>query len=282
MSWWLVQALSGIDNVLRRPVVSWSLLSKGGCSGGGRNLCHCTRAVLGMTLGIFLFSPQPVLAGHDTPPERDTTAESTHATAEATPRQDSPYSMKPPFSPDEFWAKVLGLLNRDKGFITKEQFEHAFHVRFGPPLRERDATTYTLDAGRNWYFDASLTLNAAVPHTGPTREFTNAYTNWHIDWSRDDFATTGKQRCITAEIVRAGLMANGWTSPWSKWGLWEEERNKTAEDMVRNAPPGGYMYPESPPMPRAIFAKTLGRKERTWISYSTGPGLQRWSGSWSW
>jgi hypothetical protein len=203
-----------------------------------------------VSLALIVLSTRFAHAGQSSAPDTDATSP-----AQVNGVQESRYSAQPSFSADEFWATVSGLLNRQNGFITKEQFEHAFHVTFGPALRERDATTYLLDAGKSWYFGASLVLHVAVP-ANPFLQFSGTYTGWHIDWSRGVFANTGKHRCVTADMVRTDLLRTGWTSPWPQWGLWEELARKTAEDMARNAPPGGYPYPEPALMPRAVFRRS--------------------------
>ena len=62
-----------------------------------------------------------------------------------------------------------------------------------------------------------------------------------------------KHACVTAEHVRADLLASGWTAPWQGWGHWEEVAEQTAKNLREHAPPGGNMYPPLLPPPKASF-----------------------------
>jgi hypothetical protein len=154
-------------------------------------------------------------------------------------RQD--YSTKPPFGADELWRKIEVLLNKQHGSITKEQFQSVFGVDFGSPQSASDATTYLLHAGYDWYFDARLTLyNDKFRFEGPEN---GAHSQWMITWRPDPF-WSAKESCLRADRVRASLLAAGWSSPWARWGLWEE-------------PPKGPQYtgpyPPITPEQRALF-----------------------------
>ena len=62
-----------------------------------------------------------------------------------------------------------------------------------------------------------------------------------------------KHTRVTAEHVRADLLASGWTSPWQGWGHWEEVAEQTAKNLREHAPPGGNMYRPLMPPPKASF-----------------------------
>jgi hypothetical protein len=129
------------------------------------------------------------------------------------------YSTRAPFSADEFWRKIEVLLNKQHGSITKELFQSVFGVKFASPRTASDTTTYLLDAGSDWYFDARLTVyNEKYRFAGAEN---GAHSQWTIIWRPDSFGPE-KESCLRAERVRASLLANGWSSPWQRWGQREE------------------------------------------------------------
>jgi len=157
------------------------------------------------------------------------------------------YAHQPPFSRTDLWDNVLRLLNERDGAVTKERFEQVFGIQFVAVRRESDATTYLLEAGKDWYFGAHLTIyNDKFKFAAPLN---GAHSDWGIDWSRT-FDSKAEPKCLTADQVRADLLASGWTSPWQSWGFEERYREETAKTLRERAPPGGYTYPPSvPPEP---------------------------------
>jgi hypothetical protein len=201
-----------------------------------------------VTLTILPACTQPALLGAVTPPPPPAYATKLEPGGHGS--QPRNYAAQAPFSSDNFWTKVLRLLNERDGAVTKERFEDLFGVRFIAASRESDATTYLLKAGKDWYFDASVTIfNDQFKFAAPLN---GAHSQWFIDWGAG-FGGDAKHACIVAEQVRAGLLASGWTSPWRSWGFWEELREQTAKNLQENAPSGGYVYPPQMPPPRATF-----------------------------
>src|SRR5438105_10025800 len=84
--------------------------------------------------------------------------------------QQPDFQGKPRLTAEELWTKVLALLNERDGSVTKERFEDVFGVRLGPAIQERDARVYLLNAGKNWYFNARVTIYQEVSHAVPGRE----------------------------------------------------------------------------------------------------------------
>jgi hypothetical protein len=151
--------------------------------------------------------------------------------------QDDP--TRAPFGADEFWRKIEVLLNKQRGSITKELFQSVFAVEFEPARTASDATTYLLHAGANWYFDARLTVyNDKFRFQGAEN---GAHSQWTITWRPESFGAE-KESCLRADRVRASLLATGWSSPWGRWGQWEEP----AKGVQSTGP-----YPPLAPEPRA-------------------------------
>jgi hypothetical protein len=211
----------------------------------------CPSAALSVILTIFPAFTQPALLDAVIPPPLPaygTKLEPTGGDGDGS--QPGNYAVQPPFRSDELWSKVLRLLNERSGAITKERLENVFGVRFTSVRRESDATTYLLKAGKDWYFDARVTIyNDKFKFAAPLN---GAHSQWFIGWGTV-FGGDSKHACITAEHARADLLASGWTSPWKSWGFWEKFREQTAKDLQEHAPPGGWVYPPMMPEPRAGF-----------------------------
>lgn len=129
---------------------------------------------------------------------------------------------RPPYTAAEFWKKVLVLINSSRGYVAKDRFEEVFGVRLGPVTTTKDGTTYRLYRASTWYFDARLSYFAdsfKMP-LDPARN--GSHSELYISWKNGSFSDSDGQDCVTDELVRTGLTATGWTSPWQKWGLWEE------------------------------------------------------------
>ena len=168
--------------------------------------------------------------------------------------QGEMYASKPAFTAEMLWEEALGLLNERDGAVTKERFELVFGVRFKDVRTDSDATTYLLTAGKDWYFDARLTIyNENFKFQGP---FNGAHSEWIVRWN-NGFGSDVKQACVKAEHVRDGLLAGGWTSPWKSWGLWEKIDEQTAKNLRAQIANGtmSWMYPPVRIPPKAAFRR---------------------------
>jgi hypothetical protein len=172
-------------------------------------------------------------------------------------------AVRAPASRDELWARVVRLLNESGGAVTKARVEAVLGVRLTLVSRDREATIYGLKSGESGPFDARVTVWSDRFTLGlPSNR---AHSEWALHW---DTAWGGdvQHACVTAERVRADLLATGWTSPWRSWGFWEERRRQIAQDLQAHAPPGGYVYPPMMPEPRAAFWRggddNVGHRDR--------------------
>jgi hypothetical protein len=164
----------------------------------------------------------------------------------------SSYLQRPPYTAAEFWKKVLLLINSSRGYVAKDRFEEVFGVRLGPVTTTKDGTTtYRLYRARTWYFDARLSyvVNSFKMPLHPAQN--GSHSELYISWENGSFSDADGQDCVTDELVRTGLMATGWTSPWQKWGLWEEI--EAAASRQRPADPGS--PPEALPPPVSGFIR---------------------------
>jgi hypothetical protein len=185
-----------------------------------------------MSLPISAGMPQqagPIAAvGRDT----DVASKTPDAAADSRINNSKDYSVPPPFDVDELWRKIGVLLNEHQGSVTKERFEDLFNVRFAPPERDSDATIYRLRQGVDWYFNARLTVyNERFNSAGMGAEINGAHIEWYVSWL-DAFTHSSRGACIRANHARETLMASGWTSPWLRWGIWEEIRQRPADPGV--------------------------------------------------
>ena len=134
-------------------------------------------------------------------------------------------------------------MNERDGAVTKDRFEEVFGARFSRVDHARDATTYFLKAGKDWYIDARLTIyNGQFIYSVPLN---GAHSNWVIIWGPEVSDTM--QRCVTADRVKALLFATGWTSPWDWWGNCEKIAEQTAKNLQEHAPAGEFWF--NSPMP---------------------------------
>jgi hypothetical protein len=165
------------------------------------------------------------------------------------------YSMKPPFTAEEFWTKVLALIGEQNGYVTKERFESVFKVQFGSAGHESHSITYTLHQGHDWYFDARIS-DFDKTYTTPINAVENgAHSELVIVWAKDSFGDPDRGECVTANLVRTSLVAGGWTSPWAKWGAWEEMAALTAEAAGRRPSADRWYPPEPLPPPISSFLR---------------------------
>jgi hypothetical protein len=165
-----------------------------------------------------------------------------------------PYSQHSPDTAADFWGKVLVLLNDHLGYVTRERFEEVFGVHFGPPVTTKDNTTYRLVQGHSGYFDARLSRYVSGYTMPGDPALDGVHSELYIGWKTDSFAGPDGHACISGELVRTSLMASGWTSPWVKWGIWEE----TAA-AARQQPPIKSAYAPVPlPQPVAGFVRQAG------------------------
>ncbi len=147
------------------------------------------------------------------------------------------YTGKPPYTAEQFWDLVLSLLNEKNGSVTQERLERTLGVRFPPPDHQSDEDVYALRAGKDWYFDVRLTLYNDRFRFPLAPQLNGPHVEWSMAWGTHSFGDP----CVTDEHVRATLLANGWTSPWQKWGLWEEVASHTKAGSLSTPPVSNFL-----------------------------------------
>jgi hypothetical protein len=126
------------------------------------------------------------------------------------------YDRKPPFQAQDFWTKVLALLNARDGSGAKERIESVFGVRFRDVSVQSDETVYRLHAREDWYFAANVVIyNAQFRALTPAEN--GAHIQWYIGWRPDSFGDPLQGQCLTAARIRPDLVGSGWTDPWRAW-----------------------------------------------------------------
>jgi len=151
---------------------------------------------------------------------------------------------------EEFWSKVLALLNEHNGFVTKERLEDALGFQFHATSFEPDATVYLVRAGKDGYFDANLVVYNDSYRASSAAE-NGAHRSWYLGWQSTSFGDPAKGECLTAARARADLIASGWTSPWERWGITEEPA-LTAAPSDRFRLPREGENPGPPVLPRSL------------------------------
>lgn len=134
---------------------------------------------------------------------------------------------------DDLWQRVLRALNENHASITKERLEKILGVKLVVRRLESDGTTYLTDETHGGDLEARLTVYNAKFKSVAGPALNGAHLNWYVGWERGKL--NGK--CITAERVRTSLLASGWTSPWSDWGVWERPWVTPNDPFYRTYPP---------------------------------------------
>jgi hypothetical protein len=144
------------------------------------------------------------------------------------------YTKKIPLSAEEFWQRVLSLLNEHNGTVTRQHFEEVFDIHFGPADRQGDATVYRVRQGEDWYFGATfIEFNETYKSVEPSVK-DGAHALWSLSWKANSFGDPTKGECITAARVKKDFTATGWTSPWPSWGTSNPppfERSRNCGDL---------------------------------------------------
>jgi hypothetical protein len=168
------------------------------------------------------------------------------------------FTGKPPYTVAELWTKVLRALDTHNGSMTKERFETIFGMKFAHPRTESDAKTYLAHEKVDWYFNGRVTIYNDNFRSVGDPDAKGAHSEWYIDWEPGTFGDT----CLRAEKVRETLLANGWTSPWKSWGLWEELSREAWAHLGDGLPPPDPTqlqvrapHPPRMPPPRASFSR---------------------------
>lgn len=128
----------------------------------------------------------------------------------STPRK---YQLPPPFTAQEFWAKVVQLLKDAEGHVTPEQFEKKFDVKMFKREYEQ-GTQYGVVAGAGWYFNAILIFEDAAKFKGQPG-FSGIRSSLVIEWPQDAFDGASKgsytQSCVRGSDAIKALVNSGWT-----------------------------------------------------------------------
>jgi hypothetical protein len=143
------------------------------------------------------------------------------------------FTGQPPYTVEELWTKVLRALDTHNGSMTKERFETIFDMKFAHLRTESDAKNYLAHEKVDWYFNGRVTIYNDNFKFPLVPEINGAHSEWYIAWEPGSFADA----CLTAEKVRETLLANGWTSPWKSWGLWEEMAREAWAHLGDGLPP---------------------------------------------
>jgi hypothetical protein len=123
------------------------------------------------------------------------------------------YALPPPFTAQEFWAKVTMLLKQTNGYVTHERFEEAFKVQMKRIVRE-EGQVYSLVAGADWYMGVDISettanykgLGSFIP-AGITSLLTMSWSTNPFD---DSLGGPDTRTCIRAGDAIKALVDSGW------------------------------------------------------------------------
>jgi hypothetical protein len=128
--------------------------------------------------------------------------------ASATPTASKPaYLERAPFSAQEFWQKLLPLLDEEDGYRLKERFEETFGMRFPPPSHAHEDPAYRgfwAYPGKDWFFEVGVSVRGV--------SLTKSKMGLSLGWNFKTFGNAAQGECLALETVRADLYARGWSN----------------------------------------------------------------------
>jgi len=135
-------------------------------------------------------------------------AQSGAASPAATASAAAPaYPERAPFSAQEFWQKLLPLLDEENGYRMKLRFEETFGMQFPPPRHAHEDPAYRgfwAYVGKDWYLGVGVDVFGVDP-------LIRSKMRLSIGWTFKTFGNAGQGECVALETVRNDLFARGWT-----------------------------------------------------------------------
>jgi len=123
------------------------------------------------------------------------------------PSQSQQYRLPPPFTPQEFWAKLLELLKETDGDVTFEKFEQVFDI---PSTRGKyQANNRVYQAGADWYFK-TMVIDARNVAPGTFEGAAGPYSQLRINLPIDAFGDWRQGACVLAGDAIKALTDSGW------------------------------------------------------------------------
>ncbi len=106
----------------------------------------------------------------------------------------------PDFSAEFFWERILGLINKNNGYVNKEEIEKSFNIKFSnPPMSDGQFDNYSEAPGNSRGIDLFLSLS---------HDKKQSYVDF--EWTPDTFINQNKESCVSIEKARADLESEGW------------------------------------------------------------------------
>jgi hypothetical protein len=150
---------------------------------------------------------------------------------------------------ESLWMQALTLLNEHDGYLTKQRFEEKLGVHLQLQAGEREPTTYSLQERPDSPLVARISTYSERFKSALDPQLSGAHVEWFISWGKGSAWPTEAPRrprqgpCLKASQVRSDLLASGWTSPWWKWGAWEEQLEQAAAQARLNKDPQTVPHP---------------------------------------
>ena len=123
------------------------------------------------------------------------------------------YALPPPFTAQEFWAKVTMLLKQTNGYVTHKQFEKTFKVKMKSIVHE-DGRGYSLMAGTDWYMDVEIIETndkyKGLGSLGPAGITSQLMMSWPGNPFDDSRGGSETRTCVRAVDAIKALTDSGW------------------------------------------------------------------------
>ena len=116
----------------------------------------------------------------------------------------------PPFSPQDFWTKVVRVISENKGYVTHDKFESGFGVIMTKGAQIEEVTGFSLRAGEDWYFETGIRETTAHYKDLSDYAFSGVTSGLHMQWPVDAFGDWRQGKCVLAGYAIKALLNVGW------------------------------------------------------------------------
>ena len=140
------------------------------------------------------------------------------------------YPLPPPFTPKDFWSKVVQVVSERDGYVTHEHFEKVFGVPLHPGTPFPDGRGYGLAPGTEWYIGTFLQQTTAE-FKGVAGSPPGVTSGLQMEWPENAFGDPKAHQCVLASDAIDALRETGWkvtTKP-----IWAITRNMMADELLR-------------------------------------------------
>ena len=174
------------------------------------------QALVSGALWIALMAPNLTVIAQSASP---VTATATTATASSrdsnmtdlnhsSPTDLQGYPLPPPFTPKEFFAKLVRLLKETNGYVTYQKFEDMFGIKTVESRHRGNGSLY--EAGTDWYFRTLIGLGDTFDSGIPRTVKHMPYSFFTLVLPVDAFGDWKQGACVLAGEATKALVDSGW------------------------------------------------------------------------